>query len=317
MSPLGFLHRFAFAGRRRKRTLAERLGFDPAARLLIVHADDLGITQSVNAAFAAGLATGLINSGSVMVPCPWFSGVVDIAKAHPAADIGLHLTLTSEGPIRRWQPISAPARVLSLVDQQGYFLDRWSADTRISEVEVEIELRAQIEKAYTSGLRPTHLDAHQYRLLNGKDVFEVYLRLGREYGLPVLVTHKWFSRLSFLEPLLTRRDVILDNVIIINGKVVPEQWPAFYRRTLEELQPGVSEILIHPGYDNSELREFFGHQQDWGAAWRQRDFDFFTGEEFRSLLAKLNIRLITWHEITTRAYHSTRLGKLWQAMHSR
>ncbi|HET7085171.1 MAG TPA: polysaccharide deacetylase family protein [Rhizomicrobium sp.] len=296
--------------------MASRLGFDPATRLLIVHADDLGIAQSVNVAFAAGLATGLINSGSVMVPCRWFSGVVDIAKAHPAADIGLHLTLTSDGPSRKWRPISAPAQVLSLVDEQGYFFDRWPADTRISAREVEIELRAQIEKAYTAGLRPTHLDAHQYCLLSGKEVFEVYLRLGHEYGLPVLVAHKWFSKLSFLEPLLTRRDVILDNVIIMNGKVRPEQWPAFYRRTLEKLRPGVSEILIHPGYDDSELRAFFGDQQDWGATWRQRDFDFFTGDEFRDLLAKLNIRLITWREIAARMQHATRLGKLWHAMHS-
>ena len=69
---------------------------------------------------------------------------------------------------------------------------------------------------------------------------------------------------------------------------------------LEKLPPGVTELLIHPGYDNEELRAFFEDRPEWGAAWRQRDFDFFTSDEFRALLAKYDIKLITWREIATR-----------------
>ena len=211
--------------------MGERLGYGPHARLLIVHADDLGFAQSANTAFISGLATGLINSGSVMVPCPWFSEVAAFAQAHPEADIGLHLTLTSERAKDRWAPVASRTQVPSLVDPHGYFLERWTSETRISPREVEIELRAQIEKAYAAGLRPTHLDSHQFRLqMRGRDLFEVYLGLGREYHLPVLVARGWFTRYPYLQFSLTRRDVVLDRIVTINAKVTPEQWPAFYRR---------------------------------------------------------------------------------------
>jgi hypothetical protein len=124
--------------------------------------------------------------------------------------------------------------------------------------------------------------------------------LGREYHLPVLVTREWFSRFPYLQRSLTGRDVVLDRIVIINSKVTPEQWPAFYHRALEKLPPGVTEFLIHPGHDNEELRAFFEDRPAWGAAWRQRDFDFFTSDEFRTLLAKYDIQLITWREIATR-----------------
>jgi predicted glycoside hydrolase/deacetylase ChbG (UPF0249 family) len=284
-----------------KPNLGERLGYDRKTRLLIVHADDLGLAQSINAAFISGLKTGLINSGSVMVPCPWFSEIAAFASAHPDADIGLHLTLTSERTKTLCAPISARADVSSLLDDQGYFLQEWTPETRIDPREVEIELRAQIDKAYAAGLRPTHFDSHQFRLqMGGEDIFAVYLGLAREYRLPALIGRPWFIRYPYLQSSLTRHDVVLDRIATINSKVIPEEWPAFYRRTLETLPPGVSEILIHPGYDNEELRAFFEHRPEWGAPWRQRDFDFFSSEAFRGLLIEHDIKLITWREIAAR-----------------
>jgi len=139
-----------------KVSIAERLGFVRDAKLLIVHADDVGMTHAVNAATIKALESGGVNSASIMVACPWFPEIAEYAKAHPEADFGLHLTLTSERVYYRWGPVAPRDRVASLVDENGYFWHDWTAATRIEPKEVELELRAQIERAYAMGIRPTH-----------------------------------------------------------------------------------------------------------------------------------------------------------------
>ena len=103
------------------KTLAERLGFKRDAKLIIVHADDVGVTHSVNAATVTALGTGLVNSASIMVPCPWFPEIADYAKAHQDVDFGLHLTLTAERIYYRWGPVAPRDKVPSLLDENGYF----------------------------------------------------------------------------------------------------------------------------------------------------------------------------------------------------
>src|SRR3981189_702752 len=160
------------------KSLAEKLGFARDAKLLIVHADDVGVTHSVNAATIKGLENGAVNSASIMVPCPWFPEIADYAKAHPDVDFGLHLTLTSERVYYRWGPVALRDRVASVVEENGDFGHDGTAATRIEPKDAEVELRAQIERAYAMGIRPTHLDSHQDRLYaNGKELFEALLRV--------------------------------------------------------------------------------------------------------------------------------------------
>ncbi|HKG46216.1 MAG TPA: polysaccharide deacetylase family protein, partial [Pyrinomonadaceae bacterium] len=144
-----------------EKNLAERLGYARDAKLLIVHADDLGMAHSVNAATIKALETGLVNSGSIMVPCPWLSEVAAFARANPQADLGLHLTLTSEWTSFRWGPVSSRDRVSSLLDKEGYFyLTESEAAAHADPNQVEMEITAQIERARALGIRPTHLDSH-------------------------------------------------------------------------------------------------------------------------------------------------------------
>jgi predicted glycoside hydrolase/deacetylase ChbG (UPF0249 family) len=283
-------------------SLAEKLGFPRDAKLLIVHADDVGVTHSVNAATIKGLESGLVNSASLMVPCPWFPEIADYAKSHPDADFGLHLTLTSERVYYRWGPVASKDKVPSLVDENGYFHHDWKPTTRVNPKEVDLELRAQIDRAYAMGLRPTHLDSHQYRLFdNGPDLFEVVVRIAHEYKLPVFVARDWFTERPYLEKSLGPADVVIDHTITIDPSVTPDKWADFYKTALKNLQPGVTELVIHLGFADDELKAATRERDTWGAAWRQRDFDFFTSPEFRQLLAAQNIKLITWREITSAA----------------
>jgi predicted glycoside hydrolase/deacetylase ChbG (UPF0249 family) len=280
------------------KTLAERLGYSRDAKLIIVHADDVGVTHSVNAATVTALNSGLVNSASIMVPCPWFPEIADYAKAHQDVDFGLHLTLTAERVYYRWGPVAPRDKVPSLVDENGYFWHDWSPTTHIDPKDVEVELRAQIERALAMGVRPTHLDSHQYRLImTNKELFDVFVRLAHEYKLPFFVTRDWFAQYPYLEPSLGPNDIVIDHTVTIEPSVATENWAAFYTTALRDLQPGVTEFVIHLAYDNDEMKAATRERATWGAAWRQRDFDYFTGQEFKMLLETQNVKLVTWRKI--------------------
>ena len=281
-----------------EKTIAERLGYPPDAKLLIVHADDLGMAHSVNAATIKAFESGLVNSGSIMVPCPWLSEIAAYARANPQADLGLHLTLTSEWTSFRWGPVTPKDRVTSLLDKDGYFyLTETEAASHANPKEVELEITAQIERAKAMGIQPTHLDSHMGTLYQNKALFEVFLRVARNYKLPVRIAKTWFARADFLPSTLNPNDVYIDRVLDINPTVAPTDWSRFYSDAIEKLEPGVTEVIIHLAYDDAEMRGATFNHPDWGAAWRQRDFEYFTSDAFRKLLQEKQIKLITWREL--------------------
>src|SRR5215216_6776036 len=223
-----------------QKTIAERLGYPRDAKLLIVHADDLGMAHSVNVATIKALGSGLVNSGSIMVPCPWLSEIAAYARTNPQADLGLHLTLTSEWTNFRWGPVSSKDRVSSLLDKDGYFyLTETDAAAHADPKQVEIEIVAQIEKARALGIQPTHLDSHMGTLYQSKALFEVFLRVARSQKLPVRV-----SRADFPPDVVTQDDVYLDRMLSITPAVAPQDWARFYSEALKKLEPGVTEVVI-------------------------------------------------------------------------
>ena len=280
------------------KSIAERLGYPRDAKLLIVHADDLGMTHSVNAATIKAFESGLVNSGSIMVPCPWLSEIAAYARANPQADLGLHLTLTSEWTPFRWGPVAPRDRVASLLDKDGYLrLTESEAAANADPKQVEMEIVAQIEKARALGIQPTHLDSHMGTLYQNKALFEVFLRVARAHKLPMRVAKTWFARADFLPSVLSPDDVYIDRVLDINPSVAPQDWARFYSDAIKKLEPGVTEIVIHLAYNDAEMQGAAFNHPDWGAAWRQRDFDYFTSDAFRKLLQENNIKLITWREL--------------------
>lgn len=278
--------------------LAARLGYPADAKLLIVHADDIGVAHSVNAATFKAFESGLVTSGSIMIPCAWLPEVAAYARTHADADLGLHLTLTSEWTTYRWGGVLSKERAPSLYAADGYLYPTESeAGSHADAREAEAEVRAQIERARAFGINPTHLDSHMRTLYETRTLFEMLLRVGREEGLPVMVSREWFADAPFLPAALGPEGVALDHIVTITPAVRPEGWAQFYRDFVKTLRPGVTELIIHLAYDDEEMRAVTREHPDWGSAWRQRDFDFVTGEEFRRLLKENNIKLITWREV--------------------
>jgi predicted glycoside hydrolase/deacetylase ChbG (UPF0249 family) len=278
-------------------SLAERLGYPPDARLLIVHLDDLGMLHAVNAAAVLAFETGVANSGSLMVPCPWFAEAAAYARAHPHLDLGLHLTFTSERPSYRWGPVLGPVAVPSLVDGDGYFPTAWDATRPVHLGELEAELRAQLDRARLLGVRPTHLDCHEHRLQwLGPPVFELFRRVATEQRLPIRVGRNWFAEYAYLAA-GGADGIALDRTITIPPGVAPDQWLPWYVETQHRLSPGVTELFMHVGYDDGEFRAFAPPRLNWGATWRQRELDAVTSPLLWQALGDAKITLITWRDI--------------------
>ena len=278
------------------RTIAERLGHPADSKLLIIHADDLAVAHSVNAASFDALDKGAISSASVMVPTPWITEVAAYAKAHPNADLGLHLTLTSEWETYRWGSVASADMVPSLLDSAGTFpKEERLVAAGAKALEVERELRAQVERALALGIRPTHLDSHMGALFTTPELFATYVRVARAYRLPFLALRG--DPRTAPQPPLSEKDVLLDAVIMASPEVPRDQWKAFYLKLIADLKPGLTEMIVHLGRDDSELQAVMVNHEPWGSAWRQHDYDVVTSPEFRKALKDNRIILVTWKEL--------------------
>jgi predicted glycoside hydrolase/deacetylase ChbG (UPF0249 family) len=282
----------------RVKTLLERLGYPADTKLLIVHADDLGVAHSVNQASIKGLESGLVTSASIMIPCSWLPEIAAYARSHPEADLGLHLTLTSEWALYRWGPILGKEQVPSLLDRDGYlYLTESEAAAHINPKEAEAEIRAQVARAKALGIQPTHLDSHMGTLYQNQALFETLFRVAHENKLPVRVSKEWFATAPFLPSLVSPEDVVVNTIISIEPSVTADGWSKFYADAIKNLQPGITEMIVHLAYDDEEMKGVTFAHPNWGSAWRQRDFQFVTSDAFRQLLKDNNVKLVTWREV--------------------
>lgn len=278
------------------KTVAERLGYPVNSKLLILHADDLGAAHSVDVASFDALEKGAISSASIMVPTPWITEVAAYARAHPNADLGLHLTLTSEWETYRWGSVEPTDKVMSLLDSSGTFPnDEKFVAARAKPVEAEREIRAQIERALALGIRPTHLDSHMGSLFTTPELIATYVKVAHEYRLPFLALKG--TPLAAPRAGLTSQDIVLDAVIIAGREVPRDQWKEFYLKSVANLKPGLTEIIVHLGSDDTELRAVTVDHEAYGSAWRQRDYDVVTSPEFKKALQDNHVILVTWKEL--------------------
>lgn len=286
-----------------------------ADTFLIVHADDAGMSHSVNRGTIDALETGIVNSASIMVPCAWFTEFAEYAKNHPEYDYGIHLTLTSEWDYYRWGPVLDRGKVSSLVDPDGYMWDNVrlvAANVRAEEV--DMELRAQIDRAKQFGVPLSHLDTHMGSLLARPDLVEVYARLALDYNLPILFARDVDGRLAKEYPAIAERAAVitkeldakglpvLDSVLQFYGGNSHEQRLNTYNEALSNLKPGVTEMIIHCGYADEELRGITS-----SAERRDGDRRIFSSDDMRKLLKDQGVKLISWKEL-----HQKTLKKLKQ-----
>lgn len=267
-------------------TLAERLGHEPDARLLILNCDDLGSTRAANVACYEALRDGLATSATLMVPCPWAR---DAAAMYRGEDVGVHLTLNAEWETYRWGPITHSP---SLLDGDGGFPrtigDTWEHGDLD---EVRKECRAQIERAIVWGFDVSHLDSHMGTLQLRADFFDVYLELAVDFGLPLRMLDADLERnVGF-----PYRRLAADEGVVFPDHLVVTRVGSRARleKALFDLPPGVTEVYVHPAVDTDELRS---SHPDW--AGRVEDHADVTHDpSLRDLVERSGATLVGYREL--------------------
>jgi len=283
-----------------QKSIAERLGYDKNAKLLIIHADDLGDAHSQNVASIKAMENGVVSSASIMMPTPWVSEIIHYALAQKSQpDFGLHLTLTSEWKYYKWGPVASVDPSTGLVGPNGYFYDNCETLKNVPLEVIRAELEAQIAMAYKMGLKPTHFDSHMRCLFDIRpEVFGLYIEMGRKYHVPVMLSQEFLTAQPECAKYVHPEDLVPTSVMSASPEDFKKGMPQYYENMFENLKPGGFYVVaIHTAFDDVEMQSICVDHPDWGSAWRQADYDFFTSKDAAKLLKQNDIQVITWGDI--------------------
>ncbi len=273
--------------------ILKELGFSPTDRVVIFHADDIGMCEASVRAYADVLEFGLVSSAATMVPCSWFPATAEVYRQNrEKADLGVHLTLTSEWDNYRWSPLTSSDPKSGLLDVEGYFpRTALPVQEKSTNEVVYKELKAQIDRAISAGIEITHIDTHMFAIY--PTFTDVYLRLADEYKVPAFALQP-DTEMDFPQALTEEQ---AENRPLLNAWHAMSYENAENRfeqakNYLDNLQAGISYFLLHPSKDTPELRTI---APDWRT--RVADYQLFTDENFRTYIKESGIQVIGWRAL--------------------
>jgi predicted glycoside hydrolase/deacetylase ChbG (UPF0249 family) len=291
-----------------ERTYGQRLGWAASDRIVIFHVDDMGMSHSSNVGTIEALENGVATSCSLMMPCPWIPEAAAYLREHPEVDAGIHLTLTSEWDRYRWEPLAGASVVPGLLDSEGCF---WPSVAEVvshaSADEVEVEMRAQIERAEKLGIPITHLDSHMGTLFAEPSYFERYLKLGIEKGLPILMAGGHLSHLARDMAGVGSQLRTMAHAVWNQGlPVIDDLHTASYAwksdtelegmiQLVRRLKPGITEVIVHA----SRPTDVFAKISDSGDS-RLADLEALVDPRLRQVIETEGVILTTWRELKQR-----------------
>ncbi len=294
----------------------KRLGLSPSDRVVLLHADDVGMCQATLSAYEDLLDVGLISSASTMVPCPWFPLTAALCRRRPAADMGVHLTLTNEYTAYRWGPLSTRDPASGLIDQAGY-LPAGPLEVQQARGEaVRQELEAQLDRALQAGIDVTHLDTHQLSVLHPEFVV-AYADLALAHRLPIMLLRAdaagWLRLTGALglpvspetaeqAAAQVERLEEMELPMVDYAAMLPLDRPheriALAKQVLDSLPPGLNHLVIHPAADTPELRAITA---DWPS--RVADYQAFVSAELRDHVRNSGIQVIGYRLLRDLAHN--------------
>jgi predicted glycoside hydrolase/deacetylase ChbG (UPF0249 family) len=290
----------------------EKLDLAAYERLLIINADDFGLTRGTNEAVLQSFEQRTITSASIMMPCAAASEAIVLSIQRGIDNIGVHLTLTSDEN-RAYRPVFQQHALPSLTTSEGCFHKRLSdLEIYADPEEVRMELEAQIQKAIFSGLIPTHLDSHAGSLMGlstGRDFLEIVIDLCEIYGLPLNLPKRIMEQDCFnldqkrrfqqrIDSAVSRGVLLIDDLVSLPYCFHPF---ADYERMREQLfemmtnlKPGITQLTVHPSLLTEELKTITN-------CYREREFEFrlLNDPTFLQVFKQESISFITWKDIQT------------------
>ena len=289
----------------------KELGYDERDRVVIIHADDIGMCQATLPALTDLLDAGLMSSAAAMVPCAWFPEVAAFCRGNRDVDMGVHLTLTCEYHGYRWGPVSTRDPASGLMDEDGYF--HFGPDGVNAHAEPEAaarELAAQLDRAGRAGLDVTHIDNHQISAFHPR-FLDAYTGLAMQARLPLLFLRldvAGWQALAQAVGLAFNRETashLADAAHALEAKGMPvadfatmlpldkpEDRVDQARWMFEELPAGLTHFVLHPAVDTPELRAI---APDWPS--RVADYEAFTSRELREFVRRLGIQILGYREL--------------------
>ncbi|MBA4493896.1 chitin disaccharide deacetylase [Paenactinomyces guangxiensis] len=244
---------------------------------LIVNADDFGYSRAVNFGIIDAYKYGIVTSATLLVNMPGASHAFELAKEHPGLGVGIHLTLTCGSPLSDHVP--------SLVNDQGEFHKKEDLFSYAQVSDIEREFTCQMERFFSSGITPTHIDSHHHVHFHNA-VLPIVLRLAERYQLPVRnfttsPVHKENRKL------VKTTDLFLSGFY---GDHVTVEWFEKMLDTVEEAE--TAEIMCHPAYLDAGVLTGSSYHLP-----RTKELAVLTDPRTKELIRERNMELITFREI--------------------
>jgi predicted glycoside hydrolase/deacetylase ChbG (UPF0249 family) len=293
----------------KQQTWADKLNFPKGKKVVMLHADDIGMCEEANEAAIQYLSTDKIQSAAIMMTCEYAADMIEWAKKNPSEDIGLHLTLTSEWKTYRWGPLASPNEVPGLLDpDQKLWRDVRSVVEHASAGEVEKEIRAQIQRSIDMGYRPDHIDTHMGTLYGHPEFIKAFFSVAQEYRIPANVIE--VSDPAVLAEFRNQGYPITDEVVKMisdyklpkldyftsapEGKSYDEKVEKF-KALIRSLKPGITEIIFHPSVQTENLKTITN-------SWQQRAWEakMFSDPDLENFFKSEGIIFTNWNDLMQR-----------------
>jgi hopanoid biosynthesis associated protein HpnK len=281
------------------------------SRFLIVNADDFGMSAGINRGIIEAHRHGVLTSTSLMATGDAFDDAIALSRAHRDLSVGVHLTLVEGVPVRR------PDEIPSLVEADGRFpqtlgafLKAWLTG-RVRPEDVAREFAAQVEKVLGRGVQVDKLDSHMHvHVLPG--ILPAAVTTARRYGIRAI--RRPVERLRYRHgpsglPALVRQTALSvlarahDRRISGSGLRTPDHFSGIAEsgalterhllRILRDLEPGVTEIMTHPGHHDAVVDQWRGSRRYR----REGDLHALLSTEVKTLLRENGITLCTFREL--------------------